>query len=178
MNAATFVRSWPSVSAWGAGLILAALGAGAIVGPSSGAASRGLGAGLVVLGVAALVWGGAALALGRLVAPRTTLVGVLAGLLTSSALMFVLPTHTSIIAIAAAALLLIVVGAAVAVHVRRHGRDDTDTTPRTAQPMSVLGLLLAASIIAVVVTPALGATQDAVLIRDDGTVPVITHEGH
>ena len=32
--------------------------------------------------------------------------------------------------------------------------------------------------LAVVVTPALGATQDAVLIRDDGSVPVITHEGH
>ena len=30
MNAATFVRSWPSVSAWGAGLITAALGAGAL----------------------------------------------------------------------------------------------------------------------------------------------------
>lgn len=175
MNAATFVRSWPSVSAWGAGLILAALGAGAIVGPSSGAASRGLGAALVALGVAGLVWGGAVLALGRLVAPRTTLVGVLVGLLTSFALMFVLPTHTSIIAIAAAALLLVVVGAAVAVHVRQRGRD---AAAGTAQPMSVRGLLLAASVIAVVVTPALGATQDAVLIRDDGTVPVITHDGH
>ena len=174
MNAATFVRSWPSVSAWGAGLILAALGAGAIVGPSSGAASRGLGAGLVVLGVAALVWGGAVLALGRIIAARATLVGVLAGILLATALMFVLPSHTSVIAIAAAALLLVVVGAAVATHLRR--RDDG--APRTPQPMSVLGLLLAASIIAVVVTPALGATQDAVLIRDDGTVPVITHEGH
>lgn len=176
MNAATFVRSWPSVSAWGAGLILAALGAGAIVGPSSGTASRGLGAGLVVVGVAALVWGGAVLALGRYVAPRTTLAGVLAGLLAASALMFVLPTHTSIVAVAAAIFLLIVVGAAVAVHVRRREREGA--APRTAQPMSVWGLLLAASIIAVVVTPALGATQDAVLIRDDGSVPVITHEGH
>jgi len=173
VNAATFVRSWPSVSAWGAGLILAALGAGAIVGPSSGAASRGLGAGLVVLGVGALVWGGAVLALGRLIAPRATLVGALAGILLAAALMFVLPAHTSVIAIAAAALLLIVVGAAVAGRVRR-----ADTAPRTAEPMSVWGLLLAASIIAVVVTPALGATQDAVLIRDDGSVPVITHEGH
>ena len=173
MNAATFVRSWPSVSAWGAGLILAALGAGAIVGPSSGAASRGLGAGLVVLGVGALVWGGAVLALGRLIAPRTTLGAVLAGIVLAAALMFVLPAHTSVIAIAAAALLLIVVGASVAGRVRR-----ADTASRTAQPMSVIGLLLAASIIAVVVTPALGATQDAVLIRDDGTVPVITHEGH
>jgi hypothetical protein len=174
VNAATFVRSWPSVSAWGAGLILAALGAGAIVGPSSGAASRGLGAGLVVLGVGALVWGGAVLALGRLITPRATLGGVLAGILFSAALMFVLPSHTSVIAIAVAALLLIVVGAAVAAHLRRR----PDPAPRTAQPMSVLGLLLAASIIAVVVTPALGATQDAVLIRDDGSVPVITHEGH
>lgn len=172
MNAATFVRSWPSVSAWGAGLILAALGAGAIVGPSSGAVSRGLGAGLVVLGVGALVWGGAVLALGRLIAPRATLGGVLVGILLAAALMFVLPTHTSILAIAAAAVLLIVVGAAVAGRVRRRA----DTAPRAAQPMSVWGLLLAASIIAVVVTPALGATQDAVLIRDDGTVPVITHD--
>ncbi|MDP0947421.1 hypothetical protein, partial [Klebsiella pneumoniae] len=65
---------------------------------------------------------------------------------------------------------------AVATHMRKQGRDGT--AARTAQPMSVLGLLLAASVIAVVVTPALGATQDAVLIRDDGTVPVITHEGH
>ena len=35
MTAATFTRSWPSVSAWGAGLIIAALGAGAIVRPGS-----------------------------------------------------------------------------------------------------------------------------------------------
>lgn len=174
MNAATFVRSWPSVSAWGAGLILAALGAGAIVGPSSGAASRGLGAGLVVLGVAALVWGGAALALGRLVFPRATLAGVVTGLLASSALMFVLPSHTSVIAVAAAWLLLIGVGAGIAPTLRRRGR--AESTPSTAQPMSVWGLLLAASIIAVVVTPALGSAQDAVLIRDDGSVPVITHD--
>jgi hypothetical protein len=44
--------------------------------------------------------------------------------------------------------------------------------------MSVVGLLVAAAVIAVVVTPALGATQNAVLLRDDGTVPVISHEGH
>ncbi len=174
MNAATFVRSWPSVSAWGAGLITAALGAGAIVGPGSGAASRGLGAGLVALGVAALVWGGAALAVGRLVAPRWALSGVLLSLLTTAALMFVLPAHTSVLAVAAAALLLISVGAAAAIEVRQRGRGTE--TPRAPQPMSVVGLLVAAAVIAVVVTPALGATQNAVLLRDDGTVPVITHD--
>ncbi|CAH0238403.1 hypothetical protein [Microbacterium sp. Bi128] len=176
MNAATFVRSWPSVSAWGAGLIVASLGAGAIVGPGSGVASRGLGAGLVVLGVASLVWGGAVLALGRLVAPRAALAGVLIALVATSALMFVLPAHTSVLAVAAAMLLLVVVGGAAAVHLRRRGR--SADSPRTAQPMSVVGLLVAASVIAVVVTPALGAAQNAVLLRDDGSVPVISHEGH
>ena len=174
MNAATFVRSWPSVSAWGAGLIVAALGAGAIVGPGSGAASRGLGAGLVVLGVAALVWGGAVLALGRLVMPRWALSGILLALLSTAALIFVLPAHTSVLAVAAAMLLLVAVGVAAAVDLRRRGR--TADAPRTAQPMSVVGLLVAAAVIAVVVTPALGATQNAVLLRDDGTVPVITHD--
>ncbi|MGN7969438.1 hypothetical protein [Microbacterium sp. 22296] len=175
MNAATFVRSWPSVSAWGAGLIVAALGAGAIVRSDSGAPATGLGIGMVVLGLASLAWGAAALSTGRLVVPRMTLAGALIALLATTALMFIAPAHTSIIAAAAASVLLVVVGATVAVHLRRRR---STSSPRTAQPMSVTGLLVAAAVIAVLVTPALGATQDAVLLRDDGTVPVVTHEGH
>lgn len=176
MNAATFVRSWPSVSAWGAGLIVAALGAGAIVRSDSGALATGLGIGMVVLGLSFLVWGAAALSTGRLVVPRVTLVGALVALVATTALMFIAPAHTSIIGVAAASVLLVVVGATVAVHLRRRRRGASAT--RTAQPMSVTGLLVAAAVIAVLVTPALGATQDAVLLRDDGTVPVITHDGH
>lgn len=175
MNAATFVRSWPSVSAWGAGLIVAALGAGAIVRSDSGAPATGLGIGMVVLGLASLAWGAAALSTGRLVVPRMTLAGALIALLATTALVFIAPAHTSIIAAAAASVLLVVVGATVAVHLRRRR---STSSPRTAQPMSVTGLLVAAAVIAVLVTPALGATQDAVLLRDDGTVPVVTHEGH
>ncbi len=175
MKAATFVRSWPSVSAWGAGLIVAALGAGAIVRSDSGAPATGLGIGMVVLGLASLAWGAAALSTGRLVVPRMTLAGALIALLATTALMFIAPAHTSIIAAAAASVLLVVVGATVAVHLRRRR---STSSPRTAQPMSVTGLLVAAAVIAVLVTPALGATQDAVLLRDDGTVPVVTHEGH
>lgn len=175
MNAATFVRSWPSVSAWGAGLIVAALGAGAIVRSDSGAPATGLGIGLVILGLASLAWGAAALSTGRLVVPRMTLAGALIALLATTALVFIAPAHTSIIAAAAASVLLVVVGATVAVHLRRRR---STSSPRTAQPMSVTGLLVAAAVIAVLVTPALGATQDAVLLRDDGTVPVVTHEGH
>lgn len=174
MKAATFVRSWPSVSAWGAGLIVAALGAGAIVRPDSGAPATGLGIGMVILGLASLAWGAATLSTGRLVVPRLALAGALTALVLTTALMFVAPAHTSIIGVAAGAVLLVVVGATAAVHLRRHGR----RADRTAQPMSVTGLLVAAAVIAVLVTPALGATQDAVLLRDDGTVPVVTHEGH
>ncbi|MFJ4160821.1 hypothetical protein [Microbacterium testaceum] len=176
MTAATFVRSWPSVSAWGAGLTTAALGAGAIIRPDSGAVASGLGIGMVILGLASLAWGAVTLSTGRLVVPRTALAGALGALALTAALMFVAPAHTSIVGVAAASLLLVVVGASTALHLRRDARDSS--APRTAQPMSVVGLLVAAAVIAVVVTPALGATQNAVLLRDDGTVPVISHEGH
>ena len=176
MTAATFVRSWPSVFAWGAGLITAALGAGAITRPDSGAVADGLGIGLVVLGLAALAWGGVVLWAGRLVVPALVLGGSLITIFGVTALLFVVPAHTSVLAVAAASLLLVIVGASAAVHLRRERRSANAT--RTPQPMSVVGLLVAAAVIAVVVTPALGATQNAVLLRDDGTVPVISHEGH
>ncbi|MBD8479671.1 hypothetical protein [Microbacterium sp. CFBP 8794] len=164
------------MSAWGAGLITAALGAGAIITTGSGVAARGLGVGAVVLGLAALVWGAAVLSAGRLVTPRAALAGSLVSLFAVFALMFAAPARTSIVAVAAASFLLVVVGATTAVHLRRQRR--AAAPARTAKPMSVIGLLVAAAFIAVVVTPALGATQNAVLLRDDGTVPVITHEGH
>jgi hypothetical protein len=176
MTAATFVRSWPSVFAWGAGLITAALGAGALTRADSGAVASGLGIGLVALGLAALAWGGVVLWAGRLVVPALVLGGSLVTIFGVAALLFVVPAHTSVLAVAAASLLLVIVGASVAVHLR-HQRRAANAT-RTAQPMSVVGLLVAAAVIAVVVTPALGATQNAVLLRDDGTVPVISHEGH
>ncbi|MFJ4039384.1 hypothetical protein ACIPVB_15065 [Microbacterium sp. NPDC090007] len=176
MTAATFTRSWPSVSAWGAGLIVAALGAGAIVRADSGAAARGLGIGMVVLGVAGLAWGAAALSTGRIVLPRVALIGVITALAATAALIFLAPAHTSIIGVAAASVLLVVVGATAATHLRR-GRTGSPAD-RTPRPMSVLGLVVAAAVVAVLVTPALGATQDAVLLREDGTVPVISHEGH
>lgn len=176
MNAATFVRSWPSAAAWGAGLIMAALGAGAIIGPDSGTAVRGLGVGLVGLGLAALAWGGATLSAGRLTVPRVALTGVLVGLVAVAAVMFAVPARTSVLAVGAAWALLVVVGASVAVHLRRV-RPGGEASP-AGRPISVLGLLVAAAVVAVVVTPALNATQSAILLRDDGTVPEITHDGH
>ncbi|RKT35899.1 hypothetical protein DEU34_0404 [Microbacterium sp. AG1240] len=169
-----FTGSWPSVAAWGAGLIQAALGAGAIVGATSGFTERAAGVVLVSLGILSLFWGGANLVASRLIAPRLALAGAVAGVLAMFGLLAVAPSHTGVYAIAAGAFLLLVVGGACAVVVRR-GADK----PRDVGTLrGILGMLVAAAIIAVIVTPALGAAQDAVLLTDDGTVPVVTHDGH
>jgi hypothetical protein len=171
---AGFTGSWPSVAAWGAGLIQAALGAGAIMSPGSGVPARAVGFALVTLGLVTLVWGGANLAQSRLIAARVALSGVVAGVLAMFALLALSPARTSVYAVAAGTLLLLVVAAFCARVVRR-GAD----RPRDAGELrGILGLLLAAAVVALIVTPALGATQDALLLRDDGTLPAVTHDGH
>ena len=173
-GAVGFTGSWPSVAAWGAGLVQTALGAGALVSDESGVLARAIGFVLVTLGIAHLLWGGVALSKGRLVAAPVILAGSMAGVLAMFGLLAVTPARTSVVAVAIGTLLLIVVGASCAAVVRR-GADrprDTGSLP------GILGLLLAAAVIAVLVTPALGATQDAHLLRDDGTVPAVTHDGH
>lgn len=170
---ARFTGSWPSAAAWGAGLVQLALGAGAIVSADSSTAARIVGVVVALLGAAAFAWGCAGLALSRLVAPRTALSGVLAGVLALFALLVLAPARASVFAVAIGTVLLIVVGAFCAAAVRRGIR------PRDAgSARGVIGMLLAAAVLSALVTPALGATQDGYLLRDDGTLPVITHEGH
>lgn len=169
-SAVAFTASWPFVAAWGAGLVQAAIGAGAVVGPDSGIAARAAGIALVTFGLAALAWGLIGLQRGRMPFPRAAIAGALVGVAGDALILMLVPARTSVLAVAVASLLLVVVAVAAASAARR-----ADTAPRTA---SVWGILLAAAILAAIVTPALGATQDAVLLRDDGTVPVITHDGH
>lgn len=168
-GAVSFTASWPPVAAWGAGLITAALGAGAIVGPGTSVLSRAIGVLLVTLGLAFLAWGAASLQRGRMLTPRYVAGVAVTAVLGMGALLVSFPAHTSVFAVAAATALLIIVAACAASASRR---------PRPARSASVWGLLLAAAVLSVVVTPSLGAAQDAVLIRDDGTVPVVTHDGH
>ncbi|MFG6446278.1 hypothetical protein ACFXP7_13270 [Microbacterium sp. P06] len=169
-----FTGSWPSVAAWGAGLIQVALGAAAIVGEGSGVPARAVGIALASLGLAFLVWGGANLVTSRLVAAPLALAAAMAGVLAMFGLLALAPARTSIFAVAAGTLLLVVVGATCAIVVRR-GADK----PRDVGTLrGILGMLVAAAVIATIVTPSLGATQDAKLLRDDGTVPVVTHDGH
>lgn len=167
-----FTASWTAVAAWGAGLILAALGAGAVTGPSATAAGRGVGVLLFTLGLAWLGWGTASLVRARVIMPRLIVAATVSAVLLVAALLLLAPAHTSVYAVGAAMALVLGVAASAALARRRgvHGGD--------GRAVSVWGLILAAAVLSVVVTPALGATQDAVLIRGDGTVPVVTHDGH
>jgi hypothetical protein len=165
-----FTGSWPSVTAWGAGLILAALGAGGVVGPDAPILTRIVGFALTAVGLAALAWGTAALVRGRILVPRLVVAGAITGMLLGTALLLLSPAHTSVWAVAAATALVLVVAGYAAVALRRPAIG--------GRAPSVWGLLLAAAVMSVVVTPSLGATQDAILIRGDGTVPAVTHENH
>ncbi len=165
-----FTGSWPAVAAWAAGLVIAALGAGGVVGPGGTVFSRAAGILVFSLALAILAWGTAVLVRGRILLPRLLLAGAAAGVLLLASLLSLSPAHTSVFATAVAIALLVVVSGYAALAHRRG-----PAAPRAA---SVWGLILAAAVMSVVVTPSLGATQDAVLIQDDGTVPVITHEGH
>ncbi|MEV7693535.1 hypothetical protein AB0N73_09420 [Microbacterium sp. NPDC089189] len=166
----SFSRSWPSAAAWGAGLVQASLGAGAVVASESTPAARALGVLLVSAGLAALVWGGVCLHRGRLVLPTVALTASLAGMLAVTGLLAILPERTSVLAVGIAIVLLMVV-AIGAVAARR--RSSRPATP------SVWGLMVAAALIAVLVTPALGAVQNSIIVQEDGTLPVVpTHSGH
>lgn len=162
------VPSWAAVAAWGAGLIELALGAGALTGDG---AARGAGTALVALGVAGLVWGAATLVRGRIVVPRTGAAGTLAGFGVGIAALAADPARMSVLAVAASSALLVAV--ALACVTRLRGRDGgTDaSSPRLRV------LVVAAIVVAGVVTPALGATEAGVLAPDHGTHGVV-EPGH
>lgn len=166
LRAALLAGPWPSALAWGAALVLAALGAGAVVLPDATAVNRILGVGAAALGLGGLGWGVAALRAGRFLAPRAVTAGALLAMLAATSLLASEPAHTSIVGVAVCVTLSVALGACAAAATRR-------TVP--AQHLRVGQLLAAAALIAVLVTPALGAVQDGILLRDDGTVPVVPH---
>ncbi|GAB3155098.1 hypothetical protein GCM10027058_26820 [Microbacterium neimengense] len=165
-RAALLAGPWPAALAWGAALVLTALGAGAVVLQDATSAHRIIGVGAAALGLGGLGWGIAALRAGRLLAPRSTTAGALLAMLVSTSLLASEPAHTSIVGVSVCVALSAALGACAAAATRGN-------VP--AQHLRVGQLLAAAALIAVLVTPALGAVQDGVLLRDDGTVPVVPH---
>lgn len=155
---AAMTRGWPMLGALGAGLVLAALAAGA------GGAPQVVLAGL---GVAALCWGVLSLRADRPVAPRSALGLSVAALLTggaavgSGAMADVagLPLAAASVFIASIAL-----STALAVRARRtepvRVEEPEPPTARGPRPRhSFVGLILGALLVSALATPALAATE-------------------
>ena len=147
---------WPAVVAWGGGLVQLALGAGAITAAEGGPAIRVAGILLAVLGTAAIGWGAATLARGRTVVPRLSIAGSLAGILAAAAAMALDPVRVSVFAVAVAIALLVAVAFGCARTLRRNR---LDVRAADAGRGRLIGLLVAAVLVAGIVTPALAATE-------------------
>ncbi|WP_442576784.1 hypothetical protein ACSBPH_06520 [Microbacterium sp. F51-2R] len=176
MDAPTLTRSWPALAAVGAGLLLLALGAGALApalgGPRSAAAAA-IAAALMLLGGAALAWAIATLRSGRPVSPRLGISGALLGILGSVIALLSDPARTSIVAIAAAVLLLVIVGSFCASAVgRRSGARQRDG--RTG----MIGMIIGSAVVAALVTPALAATEVGRLAPDHSSHSVFEQHSH
>jgi hypothetical protein len=112
---------------------------------------------LVVIGAAAIGWGAVTLTCGRIVVPRLSIAGSLAGILAATAAMALDPTRVSVFAVAASIVLSIAValGGALTLRRGRHAR----TAKPDAGARRLIGLFVAALLVAGVATPALAATE-------------------
>ncbi len=161
MNTAALTRSWPTLAAWGAGLLQLGVGAGMIT-QGTGAADRGVGVVAVAVGAAALGWGVAALTRGRLVAPRVAMAIAVAGTIASGLALAADPMRISVHAVGVTVLLHVAYGVAGAAVVRRARTAPAGSSPaeaRSTPRTSVIGLVAGCVIVAGLVTPALGATE-------------------
>ncbi|ANJ28201.1 hypothetical protein [Agromyces aureus] len=187
MSALTHLtRSWPVFSALGAGLVLTAVGAGAMGAPAWGIAAA---AALIGSGIAALGWAVVALRTGRAPAPRAALVAALV-LIAASAAVFA-SGAAAVAGIASLPLLVadlfalvVAVGAAVTLRTERSaraGRADAAGVPRTTKTamrsarrpvVSAIGVAAGAALVAALATPALAGTragEEAVPHGEHGT---------
>ena len=160
---ATMARTWPKLAAFGAGLVLLALAAGA-GGPAGGV--------LAGVGIAALAWGVLSLHLGRPIAPGATLAVGVALLVGAAALVgsgFAGTAGVPAGPLLAASVFAAVVAAQAAAVVRRRSRAGTpsqakglpDGARRAAIDgrLSLAGLVAGALLVAALATPALAATE-------------------
>ncbi|GAA4044772.1 hypothetical protein [Agromyces indicus] len=153
---AAITRSWPMLGALGAGLVLAALAAGA------GGATQ---VALAGLGIAALGWGVLSLRAGRALAPRSTL-GTCVGALLAAGGAVAAGATTGIPGgpLAAASVFIATVALSAALDLRRRrGRRTAAADARAsaeAHPrLGLIGLMVGAALVSALATPALAATE-------------------
>ncbi len=150
--------SWAAIAAWGGGLVQLALGAGAVTATDGSPAIRVAGFVLIVMGAAAIGWGAATLARGRIVVPRLVVGGSLAGILSAVATMTARSSADQRVRR----------GGGIRSADRRGarqraraapGRSPGSGTATDAARPRLVGLVVGAVLVAGVVTPALAATE-------------------
>ncbi len=173
------MQAWPTLAAWGAGLIQLATGAGMLTAGPGGAA-RPYGVVLTLTGAAALAWG--VVWLSRARHPRIGIGIAVAGLLLTTGALAVDTAHVSVLAVTVAAALSAVAGASTAVILRRRERQEplpAPAAPRASAPGAGMGGLLAAAVVvAALVTPALASTEAGRLAPDHGAHTFVIDHGH
>ncbi|GAA1937766.1 hypothetical protein [Agromyces allii] len=195
---AHLTRSWPVFSALGAGLVLIAVGAGAMGAPTWGIA---VAAALIGSGLAALGWAVAALRTGRAPAPRAALAVALvliggSGALFASGVASVVGIATLPMLAADLFALVVAFGAAATLRSVRSataseaGRADAAGAPRTTTAdvrsanrpiVSAVGVAAGAALVAALATPALAGTragEEAVPHGEHGATLTVPDSGH
>lgn len=180
--AGAFVRSWPPLAAVGAGLIQIALAAGLVLG--AGAAPPLFVGILTVLliaaGAAHLGWAALTLSLGRVSAPGAGLALALGSMVALVATLVVDAGGTSIAAVAAGTVLLMVTGVACADRRRRGRRTPSAASARSRRTPAAgaIGLVVGATLVSALVTPALGATEAGQRAPDHGSHGIVVEHEH
>ncbi|WP_438354248.1 hypothetical protein [Microbacterium sp. CJ88] len=172
---ARFTASWPTLVAWGAGLLQFALGAGLIT-AGGDVWPRVIGIALVVLGATGLVWGAVTLARGRIVVPRAGVAGSLVGIVAVFGAMAIDPAHTSIAAVGASVLLSMVLGGACGLRTRRDANDGTDASEPVPARIGIVGMLVGALLVSALVTPALSLTEAGRLAPDHSSHDLVFNQ--
>ncbi len=171
------MRAWTTVASWGGGLIQFAIGAGLITGTST-VASRGYGLVLVTTAGAALLW--AALHLAGRAPARWGVAFAVAGVILTGASMAVDTGRGSVWAVAAGVALWAVAGASAAASARLPRRAAAARAAHASRRRhsGVTGMLIAAVVVAGVVTPALASTEAGRLAPDHSAHTFDVDGGH
>ena len=169
-------RTWLAFAAVGTGLIHLAL-----------VVSSPLPVGIVLtlVGLTELVWGVAAMAGTRLLAPRIALAGAVVPIvLWSIVLLVAVESSDSAIAeplrflpLALAALLELFAAGVLAVHIRRENAGDRPAPAAPSAGKYLLGLFIGALVVAGVTTPALAATEAGQFAQPHGQHGVVVEDG-
>ena len=167
--------AWPSIAAWSGGLILLALGAGALTAADAAPGIRAMGVLLAAAGTAAIGWGAATLIIGRPIAPRTGVAGAMAGAGIAVAAFALDPTRMGILAVAPAVAMLLVTGVACALELR--ALRAPSPLRRSSGRARIAEIVIGAVIAAAIVTPALSSVESGFLAPSGGGV-VIPDTGH